>query len=117
MKCPVCQEQLLPVGDHTAYGSKSFPSIGYNCPTQSVLPHNVITSHYTVRGTNTIITAYPYRLSIWAQTNHPSQGSTSILQYSEETKKFEYVTSLPILFELDSEEKLRQRLSILVTFS
>jgi hypothetical protein len=131
MNCPVCQKEMDPVRSGATLGrTPGRPEldmkevIGYNCRTQNNLPHGSKTSHCTIRGLNTTITLYPYRLSIWESNpdlNVSKQGVTLYAFRPDDPSilgsgRFTEVCRLPKI-KLGDEEYLKRKLAIYVLFS
>jgi hypothetical protein len=131
MKCPVCQLEMIPIRDGNTLGRlPGRPEldlkelIGYNCPTQNDLPYGSKTPHCTIRGLNTTITLYPYRLSIWDSSPDMNVGKQGVTLYHFKpddpsilgSGRFTEVCSLPKI-KLGDEEYLKRKLGIYVLFS
>jgi hypothetical protein len=128
MKCPVCQVEMSEVRTGSVIGSlPGRPDMalreftGYDCPTRNKLPHGVLTPHCTMRGSNTIITLFPYRLSSWDYDDRPS--SSTLYQYHLDdpqvpsgTGRFTKVVDLPKV-KITDEVAMLEKFAIYVLFS
>lgn len=116
MHCPLCDKELLVIGDRgTCYSSEFKPPIGWDCVTHvqgdslgSIVPH------YSVRGARATVTLFPFKIDTW-QVPEEYEGVSTVYHYLD-GRGWVKVWSCPAI-SLDDTDKLLARLKLLIVFS
>ncbi len=113
MKCPICgTEELVTQSLEDAFGRK--PDVF--CPKVIKLPDGKLVNHYReypVVGDKVRIFAWPYRIITW---NGQSQISMDTKRLKSTKHYFKTLLKVPAL-HVDTEEKLRNRIKLLLLLS
>lgn len=116
MKCPLCQKKLLIIGSHENISR-------WDCPTKyqttqhekyMIFDINIIETHYSIRGSRTIINLFPYKMETW-QIPDEYPGFSTIHHFTKEKGWAEIYIGPSI--EIKSQKHLLERLKLITVFS